>query len=156
MLSGCREVAVSFMDHLTPEKHSWNMSRVRSENTKPEKAVRSMLHKMGYRFRLHRKDLPGSPDIVLPRYKTVIFVHGCYWHRHQGCNKASMPKTNVRFWKEKFKRNIQRDKLAQEELEKLGWTVIIVWTCELRNMESLYGRLEKSLIKQRVDKNIES
>ena len=133
------------MDHLSPEKRSWNMSRVRSKNTKPELLVRSLLHRMGFRFRLHRMDLPGKPDIVLPKYKTVIFVHGCYWHRHQGCNKASTPKTNTEFWENKFQKNIERDTVVQQKLRDLGWKVIVVWTCELRDMNYLAERLRKSL-----------
>ena len=94
------------VDNLTQEKRSWNMSRIKDKNTKPELVVRSILHRMGYRFRLHRKDLPGKPDIVLPKYKTVIFVHGCFWHRHKGCKYAYQPKSRVDFWQKKFKGNI--------------------------------------------------
>jgi DNA mismatch endonuclease (patch repair protein) len=101
------------VDHLTRAKRSWNMSRIRSGNTKPEKVVRSLLHAMGYRFRLHRKNLPGKPDIVLPKYKTVIFVHGCFWHRHPGCKNATMPKTNTEFWEDKLSQNIDRDRKKQ-------------------------------------------
>jgi len=119
------------MDHLSSEKRSWNMSRIRSKDTGPEMRVRSALHRAGYRFRLHVKDLPGKPDIVLPKYKTVIFVHGCFWHRHKGCSNATMPSTNQEFWKEKFKRNVDRDKREQAELKKLGWNVIVVWECEV-------------------------
>ena len=106
------------------------MSRIRSKDTAPEIRVRSMLHKAGYRFRLHVKDLPGKPDIVLPKYKTVIFVHGCFWHRHKGCSKATTPSTNSEYWKKKFQRNVERDKQDQAELKKLGWKVIVIWECE--------------------------
>ena len=119
------------MDHLSSEKRSWNMSRIRSKNTKPEMHVRSALHRAGYRFRLHVKDLPGKPDIVLPKYKTVIFVHGCFWHRHKGCSRATMPSSNQEYWKQKFKQNVERDKREQAELKKLGWNVIVVWECEV-------------------------
>ena len=107
------------------------MSRIRSKNTKPEMHVRSALHRAGYRFRLHVKDLPGKPDIVLPKYKTVIFVHGCFWHRHKGCSRATMPSSNQEYWKQKFKQNVERDKREQAELKKLGWNVIVVWECEV-------------------------
>lgn len=119
------------MDKLTPEKRSWNMSRIRSRNTSPELAVRSALHKAGYRFRIHRKDLPGSPDIILPKYQTVIFVHGCYWHRHQNCKAAATPKTNIEFWTEKFRENVDRDKRNRTALENLNWKVLVVWECEI-------------------------
>lgn len=110
------------------------MSRIKSKDTAPEMRVRSALHRAGYRFRLHVKDLPGKPDIVLPKYKTVIFVHGCFWHRHKGCSNATMPSTNQAFWKEKFKRNVERDKREQAELNKLGWKVLVVWECEVTQM----------------------
>lgn len=120
------------MDHLTKEKRSWNMSRIRSKDTGPEMRVRSALHRAGYRFRLHVKDLPGRPDIVLPKYKTVIFVHGCFWHRHKGCSRATMPSSNQEYWKQKFKRNVERDKCEQAELKQLGWRVFVVWECKIK------------------------
>ena len=122
------------MDSLTPERRSWNMSRIRSKNTKPELIVRSLLHRMGFRFRINRKDLPGKPDIVLPKYKTVIFVHGCYWHRHPGCKGATTPKTSAKgpeFWQKKFHDNVQRDRRSQRALRQLGWRVIVVWECSV-------------------------
>ena len=100
--------------HKVSEQRSRNMSAIKSKNTKPEIAVRKLLHSMGYRFRLHRKDLPGSPDIVLPKYKTVIFVHGCFWHRHENCKYASTPKTRQEFWEAKFRENINRDKIIKK------------------------------------------
>ena len=121
------------MDKITKEKRSWNMSRVRSKNTKPELLVRSSLHKMGYRFRLHVKRLPGNPDVVLPKYKAVIFVHGCFWHQHTGCKKATHPKQNLDFWKEKLARNIERDKQVDKELKHLGWNVLTIWECEIKS-----------------------
>ena len=120
------------MDTLTKEKRSWNMSRIRSKDTAPEMRVRSALHRAGYRFRLHVKDLPGTPDIILPKYKTIIEVRGCYWHRHEGCKYAYMPKTKIEFWKKKFAENITRDQRTDKELKALGWRVIIVWECETR------------------------
>ncbi len=123
------------MDKITKEKRSWNMSRVRSKNTKPELLVRSSLHKMGYRFRLHVKRLPGNPDVVLPKYKAVIFVHGCFWHQHTGCKKATHPKQNLDFWKEKLARNIERDKQVDKELKHLGWNVLTIWECEIKSKD---------------------
>jgi DNA mismatch endonuclease (patch repair protein) len=130
------------MDRISKEKRSWNMSRIHSSNTKPEMMVRSMLHGMGYRFRLHRKNLPGKPDIVLPKYKAVIFVHGCFWHRHHGCKYAYSPKTKVAFWETKFKANIERDTKVQKELQLNGWKTFIIWACELSEVESLKSRLK--------------
>lgn len=118
------------MDSLTKEHRSWNMSRIRSKNTKPEMIVRSFLHRNGFRFRLHVKALPGHPDIVLPKYKTVIEVRGCFWHRHLGCKATTTPSSNIEFWQKKFKQNIERDKQNGKELKDLGWNQIVVWECE--------------------------
>jgi DNA mismatch endonuclease, patch repair protein len=126
---------------LTSEHRSWNMGRISSGNTKPELAVRSLLHKMGYRFRLHRKDLPGKPDIILPKHKAVVFVHGCFWHRHDACQYAYTPKSRVTFWEKKFKGNIERDNRNKVALEYLGWKVIVIWECELSDLETLSNKL---------------
>lgn len=133
------------MDSLTPEKRSWNMSRIKNRDTKPELIVRSLLHRMGYRFRLQRKDLPGKPDIVLPRYKTIILVHGCFWHRHKGCRYAYNPKSRVDFWQKKFNLNVKRDQKIQNELLKLGWKVYVVWECETKKPELLVNKLQQML-----------
>lgn len=109
------------------------MSGIRGGNTRPELVVRSWLHRNGYRFRLHRKDLPGSPDIVLPSRKIAIFVHGCFWHRHPGCRLSYTPKSNVERWQAKFDENVERDKRQQAALQALGWTAIVIWECEVRN-----------------------
>ena len=109
------------------------MSRIRGKDTKPEKIVRSVLHKDGFRFRLNRKDLPGKPDIVLPKYQSVVFVHGCFWHRHPRCKYAYNPKSRIKFWQKKFSENVERDKLVRKELKKMKWKVIVVWECELKN-----------------------
>ncbi len=130
------------VDRISKEHRSWNMSRIRSKNTKPEMRVRSFLHKNGYRFRLHRKDLPGKPDIVLPKYKTAIFVHGCFWHQHNNCKNASMPKSNRDFWKKKFNSNIQRDLNNQAKLRELGWQVIVIWECETETESAISNALE--------------
>ncbi|MDI6688652.1 MAG: DNA mismatch endonuclease Vsr [Desulfobacterales bacterium] len=128
-------------DRITKEHRSWNMSRIRSKDTKTEKAVRSMLHNMGYRFRLHVKELAGKPDIVLPKYKTIIFIHGCYWHRHPGCKYAYTPKSRVTFWEKKFKENVRRDEKNQLDLKKLNWKVMVIWECELSDLEMLRKKL---------------
>lgn len=133
------------MDTLNEERRSWNMSRIRSRNTKPEVLVRSLLHRMGYRFRLHVSSLPGTPDLVLPRYKTVIFVHGCFWHRHSGCKYSYVPKSRIEFWKRKFEKNIEADRRAVEELKELGWSVFVIWECELADTESLTKRISALL-----------
>ena len=132
-------------DRLSKEHRSWNMSRIRGKNTKPEKLVRSLLHRMGYRFRLHRRDLPGKPDIVLPKYKTVIFVHGCFWHRHRGCKLAYTPRSRIEFWQKKFRSNVARDKKVQHALKAKGWRVIVVWECQPENSALLQERLSRVL-----------
>jgi DNA mismatch endonuclease (patch repair protein) len=117
------------------------MARVKNKNTAPELLVRRALHKRGYRFRLHRRDLPGNPDIVLPRYRTVIFVHGCFWHGHD-CARGKRPATRTEFWDEKLDRNIERDRLNQAALKLLGWTVIVIWECDLRDSSLLDDKLK--------------
>ncbi|MBI9080458.1 MAG: DNA mismatch endonuclease Vsr [Pseudodesulfovibrio sp.] len=107
------------------------MSSIKGKDSKPEMAVRKFLHASGLRFRLHRKDLPGKPDIILPKYKTAIFVHGCFWHRHEGCPKATTPASNMDFWEQKFAGNIERDRRNQGVLRSLGWRVLIMWECEI-------------------------
>ena len=130
-------------DPLSTDRRSWNMSQIKGKNTKPEVLVRKFLHSHGYRFRIHRKDLPGKPDIVLPKYKTVIFVHGCFWHRHENCKYSSTPKTHTEFWEEKFRRNIERDRQNIANLESLGWRVIIVWECEVKDLSYRETLLDK-------------
>ena len=128
------------MDHLTPERRSWNMSRIRNKNTKPEIVVRSLLHRMGYRFTVNatnNRKLPGKPDIVLPKYKTVIFVHGCFWHRHKGCKETTTPKSRTEWWQAKFDGNVARDRKNQRLLRKDGWKVIVVWECQTKKAEGL-------------------
>ncbi len=121
------------MDRLSKEKRSWNMSKIRSKNTRPELLVRSFLHSKGYRYRLHVKKLPGIPDIVLSKYKTAIFVHGCFWHRHPGCKFSYKPKSNIDFWNLKFDKNIKRHEIVFENLKNLGWKVLVIWECETKN-----------------------
>lgn len=134
-------------DRISKEHRSWNMSRIRGKDTKPEVLLRSLLHRRGFRFRLHAPGLPGKPDIVLPKYRTVIFVHGCFWHRHEGCPNASMPKTRTGFWTEKFRKTVERDREKQAQLESDGWRVLTVWECELKNdPEALLDMLENQLL----------
>ena len=121
------------------------MSRVKGGNTKPELRVRSLLHCMGYRFRIARKDLPGKPDIVLPKYKTAILVHGCFWHGHPGCKRATRPTTNVEFWNAKLDRNMKRDQENARKLAEQGWRVGTIWECELKDVESLKIKLNNLL-----------
>lgn len=128
-------------DRISREKRSWNMSRIRSRNTAPELAVRSLMHGMGLRYKLHEKALPGSPDIVLPKHRTVVFVHGCFWHRHEGCRLCTTPSVNIDFWNQKFTRNVQRDREAAEALQQSGWRVICVWSCELAAPGTLRSRI---------------
>jgi len=129
------------MDIVTPEKRSEMMSRIRGQNTKPELLVRSLLHQSGYRFRLHRSDLPGKPDIVLPKYNLVIFVNGCFWHRHPDCSKAYTPKSRVEYWKARFEENVERDRRNIIQLQNLGWIVITIWECETGDINELRSLL---------------
>jgi DNA mismatch endonuclease (patch repair protein) len=129
------------VDSLSRKHRSWNMSRIRSRDTGPELLVRSALHRAGYRFRLHSKVLPGRPDIVLPKYHTVVFVHGCFWHRHKGCRFAYTPKSRVAFWNDKFRSNIERDRRNSKALRKLGWRVLIVWECQATSPERWLSKL---------------
>ena len=117
----------------TRRQRSFNMSRIRSTDTKPESMLRSRLHSAGYRFRKNVRELPGSPDIVLPKYRTVILVHGCFWHRHKGCKFAATPKSNVEFWDDKFQGNVERDRRNVRALRDAGWDVETIWECEIRS-----------------------
>lgn len=121
------------------------MSRIRGRDTKPELVVRRLAHALGYRFRLHRKDLPGSPDLVFPSRRQAIFVHGCFWHRHSGCSKTTTPKTRADFWNKKFEANKERDARQHAELAAMGWDVLVVWECETKYLEFLAGRLREFL-----------
>lgn len=131
-----RRVAIAMVDHVSAKKRSEIMATVSSQGSGPEMLVRRAAHKLGLRFRIHRRDLPGRPDLVFSRSKIAVFVHGCYWHRHVGCKKATTPKSNVDFWTNKFISNVERDQRAEASLRELGWTVRIVWQCELPDMEA--------------------
>lgn len=132
-------------DTVSKSVRSRIMSSVKQRHTKPEMIVRSLLHRLGFRFRLHRKDLPGSPDIVLPKFHTAIFVHGCFWHQHKNCSKSRRPSSNQNYWNTKLDENISRDKRKERELSKLGWRVATVWQCEIRDLETLSKKLKKLL-----------
>jgi DNA mismatch endonuclease (patch repair protein) len=132
------------VDVFSQEKRKWLMSRIQKMHTKPEKIVRSLIHRMGYRFRIQRKNLPGNPDIVLPRYNTLIFVNGCFWHGHKNCRKGKRPVTNKAFWNQKIDSNIQRDQANYKKLKAHGWKVLVIWECETKNPVSLCEKLEKT------------
>lgn len=132
-------------DFVSPERRSAIMSRIRSKDTKPELRVRKTAHAMGLRFRLHRNDLPGTPDLVFPKWRTAVFVHGCFWHRHPGCRKAYEPKSRVDFWKKKFAANVERDERTRKALEKAGWKVVVIWECETENPDRLVN-----IIRERI------
>jgi DNA mismatch endonuclease (patch repair protein) len=133
------------VDSLTTGQRSALMSRIGPRDTKPEKIVRSCLHRLGLRFRLHNIKLPGTPDIVLPKHHTAIFVHGCFWHRHAGCKSSTTPKTRVSFWAAKFLANVRRDRSVRRKLRAAGWDVVIVWECETKNVLQLNRTLKKRL-----------
>lgn len=134
------------VDNLTPEQRSYNMSRIRSKNTVPEEKVRKFLFAQGFRYRKNVRKLPGCPDIVLPKYKTVVFVQGCFWHMHD-CGKFRWPASNQDFWRQKIQRNVERDILNKERLQSLGWKVLTVWECELgkKNFEETMKRLSHEI-----------
>ena len=130
-------------DLSSKEHRSWNMSRIRSKDTAPELIVRQALHSMGYRFRLHNKNLPGCPDITMSRLKALVLVHGCFWHRHKNCSRCTIPTANQEFWLEKFQRTIKRDKKNLYSLRKLGWKVLVVWECQTKDKKKLENKLHK-------------
>lgn len=129
------------VDRLSRAERSFLMSKIQAKNSKPEILVRSIAHRLGYRFRLHRRDLPGTPDITFPKLNKVIFVHGCYWHRHEKCRFAYSPKSNIEFWNEKFFRNVERDKKNVKELMEIGVSVLIIWECETADIEKLNKKI---------------
>jgi DNA mismatch endonuclease (patch repair protein) len=131
------------MDRLTPARRSWLMSQIGSKNTKPELVVRRLVFSMGYRYRLHYKRLPGSPDLVFPGRKKVIFVNGCFWHGHFGCKFGRLPKSRLMFWQAKIARNRERDDENITMLQADGWQVLTVWQCELKEIELLTSRINE-------------
>ena len=134
------------MDTLTPEQRSKIMASVGSKNTVPELKVRKKLHALGFRFRLHSKDLPGKPDVVLPKYRTCLFVHGCFWHQHPGCKRATLPKSNREFWRTKLLKNRTRDERAQRKLEDLGWHVQVIWECHTKSEDDINRAVEQCFL----------
>ena len=132
-------------DNRSPAERSLNMSRIRSRDTSPERRVRSVMHRAGYRYRLHVKEMLGKPDIVMPRYRTVIFVNGCFWHRHPNCRYATTPKTNVDYWQRKFERNVVRDQKTYSTLAKDGWSIIVIWECQTHDRNRLSELLAEIL-----------
>jgi DNA mismatch endonuclease (patch repair protein) len=133
------------LDRISKARRSWNMSRIRGADTAPEILVRSILHRLGYRFRIHSRTLPGRPDIVLAKYRTVVFVHGCFWHRHPNCKFAYTPKSRKKFWQSKFEKNIARDATVQQLLRQAGWRVLTIWECWISNEDNLAKRLRRFL-----------
>ena len=129
-------------DKLTKQERSDHMRRIRKTDTKPELVVRRATHRLGYRFRLHSKDLPGTPDLVFPRLRKIIFVHGCFWHQHEGCKLARMPKSRLDYWQPKLLRNRQRDEVALAALRKAGWSVRVIWECEVADEQSVASRVD--------------
>lgn len=146
------------VDFLTPTQRSERMSRIRSRDSQPELALRRVLHRLGLRYKLHTKDLPGKPDLVFPRYRAVVFVHGCFWHRHEGCNIATTPKSNTPFWVEKFGKNVMRDTRVAAQLKGLGWNVFVAWECELapRKVEATGERLAAAIRSAEHEKSLRS
>ncbi len=132
-------------DHVDPATRSRIMSAVHSKDTMPEVRVRKMLHSMGYRYRLHVAKLPGKPDIVFPSRHKIVFVHGCFWHRHRSCRYATTPKTRPEYWEEKFSANVTRDRATVRKLKQMGWTIATVWQCQLKNPERLAEQLHEFL-----------
>ncbi|SRR5579883_3370942 len=132
-------------DHLNPERRSLNMAAVKSKNTAPEMQVRKMVHAMGYRYRLHDPRLPGKPDLVFSSLRKVLFVHGCFWHSHNGCKRATIPKTHAAFWKPKLLGNAARDQCNRSQLKTMGWRVLTIWQCELKNTRKLAEKIDAFL-----------
>lgn len=122
------------------------MSKIRAKDTKPEKIIRSLLHRMGFRFRLHNKNLPGKPDICLPKHRTIIFVHGCFWHKHKACRDGRLPKSNLGYWGPKIEGNVKRDKKNKRALKYMGWRIITIWECQIKKPEKL-AKLSSKIVK---------
>lgn len=133
------------MDKLSKERRSANMSRIRSKDTCPEITLRKLIHGLGYRFRLHRRDLPGKPDLAFPSQKKAIFVHGCFWHQHPGCREGRVPGSRLEYWVPKLSRNQQRDKAVQAALKEQGWRSLVVWECELKDTAAALKRVRRFL-----------
>ena len=139
------------MDIVSQTRRSEIMARIQGRDTVPEMMVRRTAHRLGFRFRLYRKDLPGRPDLAFPRYRAVVFVHGCFWHRHDGCRFAYTPRSRVRFWTEKFRQNVARDRRTEDALRSLGWQVLVIWECETRDDAAVAHRLKDFLRAADID-----
>jgi DNA mismatch endonuclease (patch repair protein) len=133
------------VDTITRTRRSANMARIRSKDMKPELIVRRLVHSLGYRYRLHRKDLPGKPDLVFGPRRKVMFIHGCFWHQHGGCLEGRTPKSNQEYWAPKLSRNVERDRRVQSELANAGWAVMVIWECETPDTEALTDRIHEFL-----------
>ena len=133
------------VDIVDKRRRSEIMSRIRSQDTAPELIVRRIAHRLGFRFRLHRKTLPGSPDLVFPKHRLAVFVNGCFWHRHEGCSNCTTPKTRPEFWERKFHGNVERDHRNCERLAQLGWRTLVIWECEIENPDRLGRTLATAL-----------
>ena len=129
------------MDTFSSVRRSEVMGRIKGKDTAPEMVVRRLLHQLGYRFRLHRRDLPGCPDLVLPKYHAAIFIHGCFWHQHRGCHRCTSPKTREEWWRNKLNRNVERDRSNLKRLTELGWRVLVLWECEIKRSDGLMENL---------------
>lgn len=129
------------MDKLSAHRRSWNMGRIKGKDTKPEMKLRTVLHRLGYRYRLNQKNLPGKPDLVFAKYRTVIFVHGCFWHQHEQCREGRLPSSNLEYWKPKLEKNVLRDIRNKAMLESLGWQVITIWECELQHIDTVIQKI---------------
>lgn len=132
-------------DTVTPEHRSRIMSKIKGKNTKPEMVVRTLCHEMGFRFRLHRKDLPGTPDLVFPKHRLCVFVHGCFWHQHSDCKRAQMPTSRIDFWHPKLMKNVERDLNTQQALITLGWRVVTIWECHTKNRDLLRNEIQQAV-----------
>ena len=135
------------MDHITQEKRSWNMRQIASKNTAPEVIFRKLIHRAGFRYRLHVKTLPGKPDLVLKKYRTAVFIHGCFWHGHENCKRGNQPKTNIKYWSEKIKRNMEKDAKNVIMLKNADWRIFTVWECELKKPEDVLKRFQEFIKK---------
>lgn len=133
------------MDNLSKKERSAHMAKIKGKNTYPEMIVRKFLFSKGFRYRIHDSKYPGSPDIILPKYRTVIFVHGCFWHGHKNCRASRLPTTNIEYWQEKFQQNVARDRRKIKLLEKDGWNVIVIWECSIKNIKRRKLELENLL-----------
>ena len=138
------------MDKLTKEKRSQNMAQIRSKDTEPEIKVRKTLAELGWKYRLHSRNLPGQPDVIISKIKTAIFINGCFWHQHKGCKRCTVPKSNIKYWSKKLERNIQKQKQNIKDLERLGWETSVIWECQTKDKNTLNKILRRAFEKTRI------